>query len=124
VMFADNPGRRYSGLVLTRDIAARDLSRLGVVILPDCKPGSDLDEGQGTLGAAAAFLAAGVPSVVATLWPLGESERSSLFAAFDRELQLNNSAAEALQSLQRDVLRSNGRRLGAWTALVAYGVGR
>jgi CHAT domain-containing protein len=124
VMFADAPGRRYSGLVLTREIAARDLSRLGLVILPDCKAGSDLDEGQGTLGAATAFLAAGVPSVVATLWPIGESARSELFAGFDRELRINSSAAAALQSLQRDVLRSNGRRLGAWTGLVAYGVGR
>src|SRR4030095_5438939 len=29
VRFADAPGQRYSGLVLTREIAARDLSRLG-----------------------------------------------------------------------------------------------
>ena len=124
VMFADAPGRRYSGLVLTREIAARDLSRLGLVILPDCTAGSDLDEGQGTLGAAAAFLAAGVPSVVATMWPIGESARTELFAGFDRQLRINPSAAAALRALQRNVLRSNGRRLGAWTGLVAYGVGR
>jgi CHAT domain-containing protein len=124
VMFADAPGRRYSGLVLTREIATRDLSRLGVVILSDCRLASDPGEGQGTLSAAAAFLAAGVPSVVATLWPIDESDRSDLFAGLDRELRLNNSAAAAIRSLQRDVLRHNGRRLGAWTGLVAYGVGR
>ncbi|MGH9385727.1 MAG: CHAT domain-containing protein, partial [Vicinamibacterales bacterium] len=124
VMFADAPGRRYSGLVLTREIATRDLSRLGVVILLDCQSASNREEGQGTLGAAAAFLAAGVPSVVATLWPIGESARSELFAGLDRELRLNNSAAAALRSLQRDVLMQNGGRLGAWTGLVAYGAGR
>ena len=124
VTFADAPGRRYSGLVLTSEIAARDLSRLGVVILPDSRSGSDLVEGQGTFGAAAAFLAAGVPSVVTTLWPIGESVRSDLFAGLERELRRNNSAAAALRSLQRDVLGQNGGRLGAWTGLVNYGVGR
>ncbi len=124
VTFADAPGRRYSGLVLTREIAERDLSRLGVVILSDCKSERDPGEGQGTLGAAAAFLAAGVPSVVATLWPIGENERLELFAGLDRELRRQNSAAAALRGLQRDVLRQNGGRLGAWTGLVSYGVGR
>jgi CHAT domain-containing protein len=124
VMFADTPGRSYSGFVLTREIATRDFSRLGVVILSDCKSGSDSGEGQGTLSAAAAFLSAGVPSVVATLWPIGERERSDLLTGLDRELRRNSSAAAALRSLQRDVLRQNGGRLGAWTGLVAYGVGR
>lgn len=124
VMFADAPGRRYSGLVLTREIAARDLSRLRLVILPDCTATSDTSEGQGTLGVATAFLAAGVESVVAPLSPIGDDARPELFAGLDRELGVNTSTAAALRSLQRDALRSNGRRLGAWTKLVAYGVGR
>jgi predicted component of type VI protein secretion system len=62
--------------------------------------------------------------VVATLWPIGENERLELFAGLDRELRRHNSAAAALRGLQRDVLRQNGGRLGAWTGLVSYGVGR
>jgi hypothetical protein len=33
-------------------------------------------------------------------------------------------ADEALNTLQRNVLKSNGRRLGAWSALVLYGSDR
>ena len=43
---------------------------------------------------------------------------------FHRRLASGMPPAEALTELQRNVLQSNGRRLGAWSALVMYGSDR
>ncbi|MEO8677902.1 MAG: CHAT domain-containing protein [Vicinamibacterales bacterium] len=120
---ADEPGRRYSGMVLGRDIAARRFANTSLVVLAESRA-ANLDENAGTLSVARAFLAAGVPNVLGTLPGVDETASGNLIVGFHRQLASGATAAQALNNIQRNVIQSNGRRLGAWCALVLYGSDR
>ena len=53
-----------------------------------------------------------------------ESAARDLMIGFHREMAKGVSAEQALTTVQRNALVENGRRLGAWTALVLYGSDR
>ena len=69
-------------------------------------------------------MAAGVPAVVGTLPAPTNGATRELMVGFHRLMSTGIPADEALNTLQRNVLQSNGRRLGAWSALVLYGSDR
>ncbi len=73
---------------------------------------------------ARAFMAAGVPAVLGTLPGADESATRDLMIGFHREMSQGMSAEQALSTVQRNALQQNGRRLGAWSALVIYGSDR
>jgi CHAT domain-containing protein len=123
IQLADEPGRRHSGLLLGREIAAQSLSHTNLVVLDEVESGSQ-NRGEGTLSMARAFLAAGVPAVLGTLPGADESAARDLMIGFHREMTASGSAAKALSTVQRNAIQQNGRRLGAWTALVLYGSDR
>jgi CHAT domain-containing protein/tetratricopeptide (TPR) repeat protein len=123
VLLADERGRRHSGDVLGQEIAARSMPRTKLVVIDEVEA-AGANRGEGTLSLARAFMAAGVPAVVGTLPGADETATRDLMVGFHRRLASGMSAAEALTELQRNVLQSNGRRLGAWSALVMYGSDR
>jgi CHAT domain-containing protein len=82
------------------------------------------NRGEGTLALARAFLAAGVPAVLGTLPGADELATRDLMVGFHRRIASDMTPTEALTDLQRNVLQSNGRRIGAWSALVIYGSDR
>jgi CHAT domain-containing protein len=123
VLLADEPGRRHSGNVFGHDIAARAMPQTRLVVIDEVEAAST-NRGEGTLSLARAFMAAGVPAVVGTLPGADEAATRDLMVGFHRRLASGMPAADALTDLQRNVLRSNGRRLGAWSALVLYGSDR
>jgi CHAT domain-containing protein len=120
---ADEPGRRHSGNVLAHDIAARSLSTTRLVVIDEVAT-TNRNRGEGTLALARAFLAAGVPAVLGTLPGADELATRDLMVGFHRRIASRMTPAEALTDLQRNVLQQNGRRLGAWSALVLYGSDR
>ena len=122
VLLADERGRRHSGDVLGHEIAARSMPHTNLVVIDEVATGAN--RGEGTLSLARAFMAAGVPAVVGTLPSAGETSTRDLMVGFHRRLASRMPATEALTDLQRNVLQSNGRRLGAWSALVMYGSDR
>ena len=121
---ADEPGHRYSGVVLGRDIATHSFDNTRLVVLSDSDTSDQSDETRGTLNVARAFLAAGVPNVLGTLPGMDETQSRDLIVSFHRRMSTSASPAEALTTLQRSVLGTNGRRVGAWCALVLYGSDR
>jgi hypothetical protein len=80
--------------------------------------------GEGVLGLSSAFLSAGVPAVLATLWPVDDLTTARLMEAFYAGLASGNSAAEALRHAQ-GVLRSNPATSLPfyWSAFVLVGDG-
>jgi CHAT domain-containing protein len=119
----DEPGLKYSGTVVGRDIATRQMPNTALVVLDELTPEQSYRTA-GTLDLATAFLAAGVPAVLGTLPGADERSTRELMVGFHRQLTAQVPAAEALARVQRDALQQNGRRLGAWTALVLYGSDR
>ena len=69
-------------------------------------------------------MTAGVPAVLGTLPGADETATRDLMIGFHREMSKGMSAEQALYTVQRNALQQNGRRLGAWTALVLYGSDR
>jgi CHAT domain-containing protein len=123
LVFNDEPGRRYSGAVLGSDIANERMGSTRLVVLDEIRSDKRYRTA-GTFSLARAFLTAGVPAVLGTLPGADESGTRELMAGFHREMAAQASPAEALTRVQRNALEQNGRRLGAWTALVLYGSDR
>ncbi len=123
IVINDDPGVRHSGTIFGSDIAQRELHQTDLVVINDATPGS-LHRGEGTSSLARAFLTAGVPAVVGTLPGADENATRELLVSFHRELAKGVSAEQALTTVQRNAIQQNGRRLGAWTALVLYGSDR
>jgi CHAT domain-containing protein/tetratricopeptide (TPR) repeat protein len=118
---AASPG----GVVLTAaDIAG---ARLGarLAVLSSCRSaGGRLLSGEGVQGLAGAFLAAGVPAVVATLWPVDDGSTRLFMRGFYDYLASGVPIAEALALAQTDLRRNPA--LGApphWAGFVVIGDG-
>ena len=63
-------------------------------------------KGEGLVGLTQAFMYAGVPRVVASLWTVSDNPTAQLMAQFYREMLKNNmSPAAALRSAQLSMLR-------------------
>ena len=80
---------------------------------------------EGPMGLSRAFLGAGAPVVVATLWPVADRPSGRLFASFYRHLFEGGSPGEALRAAQVEALGS-GAALPArdWASLVVMGDAR
>jgi hypothetical protein len=82
----------------------------------------DSVRGRGVTSVANAFFDAGAQSVITSLAP-HESD-SEIYDDLRLRLAADPSVMTAVTEVQRDALRRNGRRLGAWSRIVVYGAGR
>lgn len=88
---AAQPVRVRAGEVAGLEFAAQ------LAVLSSCESaGGEVLAGEGVLGLAAGFLSAGVPSVVATLWPVDDAATARFMAAFYDALADGASSAAAL----------------------------
>lgn len=115
-----------SGLLRASDLYKADLSRTNLVVLSACA--TALGEGggrEGVMNLARPFVAAGVPSVVATLWPIEDEASSDLLTAFYLQLKTERGAVAALRQVQVDAIETNGKLSGPkyWAAFQHLGGG-
>jgi len=83
------------------DIPAR------LAVLSACETaGGRMTTGEGTLGLTAAFLSAGVPVVVSSLWPVDDRVTALIMRSFYRHLAEGKPVATALRFAQLDVSHS------------------
>ena len=105
---------------------AEDVTRLAlgntrVVVLSACDTAQGpLRPGEGPMSLARAFLAARVPSVVATLWPVSDGDTGPLLAELHRRLRRGDDAAAALRGAQLSLIRSPHGELRIPTRWAAY----
>jgi CHAT domain-containing protein/tetratricopeptide (TPR) repeat protein len=72
-----------------------------LVVLSGCESaGGRVLSGEGVLGLTAAFSVAGVPAVVATLWPVSDRATARMMETFYRSLARGETAAAALKEAQ------------------------
>jgi tetratricopeptide (TPR) repeat protein len=96
-----------------------------LAVLAGCESaGGRVVSGEGVLGLTAAFQSAGVPAVVATLWPVSDRATASLMRAFYGALARGRPVEEALREGQR-VLQADPetRHPRYWAAFVVFGDG-
>jgi CHAT domain-containing protein len=113
-----------TGAVTAREIYSMDLGETRMVVLSACETGAYDPEGEGASALARAFLAAGVPTVVASLWKVDDQPTSRLFQAFHRALRAGSDPVSALREAQIGLLRGaeeEFRDPGAWAAFEVTG---
>jgi CHAT domain-containing protein len=96
-----------------------------LVVLSACQTAIEQQySGEGAVSVARPFMAAGVPLVVATLWPVDSSSSERLMTSFHRHRTEAKSTAGALQQAQVEMLNDSNQRLQHpyyWAAFTAIG---
>ncbi|MEB3295872.1 MAG: CHAT domain-containing protein [Synechococcales bacterium] len=94
----DGTGKPNDGL-LTTDELLEDSVQLtaDLVVLSGCDTGQGRITGDGVIGLSRSFLAAGVPSVVVSLWAISDQSTTVLMTEFYRNLQTTSDKATALR---------------------------
>jgi tetratricopeptide (TPR) repeat protein len=107
LVLATKPGGSAQDLLTARDIYSLDLRGVKLVVVAACDSGvAASDASEGVLGLQAALHAAGVETVVTTLWPLYDVPTLSLVKRMYLEIIGGRSPVEALRLAQlatRDV---------------------
>lgn len=97
---ATGPATAGESALRAANIAGLPLKARLAVLSACNSAGGRVVSGEGVLGLTGAFLAAGVPTVVATLWPVDDRTTSQLMAHLYRHLAQGASAAAALRDAQ------------------------
>jgi CHAT domain-containing protein len=92
---------RSDGAVFATEIARWKLSRTRLVVLSGCNTADGkLSATEGTSSLARAFFAAGVQSVVSSLWAIEDEDTADFFTAFHSRLVRGDSPSVALRETQ------------------------
>jgi len=99
---------KEDGRLEVREIFGMDL-KANLVVLSGCDTAlGKLSTGDELVGLTRAFIYAGTPSVVASLWSVDDSSTAQLMASFYRNLK-TMSKAEALRQAQLELIRGEDR---------------
>jgi CHAT domain-containing protein len=111
------------GKLTAREIVQLQAIKARLVVLAACSTAGDVSvEGSPVL--AHAFLIAGVPTVIGTLWDIEDGDSGPLMIALHERLAKGMTPAEALRDAQLSLLRSprpEDRHPSRWAAFVVYG---
>lgn len=114
------------GMLYTHELYGMNLSRLRLAILSGCQTGIErFYKGEGAVGLARSFQAAGVPLVVASLWGVEDRQAKDLMVALHRHRKQSGlTTAQALRRAQLDQIRSvdpQARSPYHWAAYIVVG---
>lgn len=115
---ADDPGYLFAS-----ELQALPMPRLSVAVLAACETGQGgRRDSEGAWSIARSFLIAGVPSVVATLWPIPDDDAPGFFLRVHEHLLSGRSPAAAVRATQLEFMREK-RKPGPsiWTAIQVIG---
>lgn len=119
-------GEENDGIWQVYEIYKMKLPRTRLVILSACQTGIEQQyRGEGAMSAARPFIAAGVPLVVASLWPVDSQSTERLMVSFHRHLTSDRlPTAESLRRAQLEMLHGSDSRYRHpyyWAAFTAIG---
>jgi len=103
-------------------IASAALPRTSVVIAAACGSGTGASRAEGMISVARAFLEAGVPSVVSTLWSIDDGDAARFFPLLHQRLKNGLPPAQALRAAQLEAIRI-GMPPAIWAAVECMGSG-
>jgi CHAT domain-containing protein len=119
-------GKEDDGVWQSYEIYKMKLPRTRLVVLSACQTGIEQQyRGEGAVSLARPFIVAGVPLVVASLWPVDSESAAQLMVSFHRHrTQEHLPTAEALQLAQLEMLGGDDTRYRHpyyWAAFTAIG---
>lgn len=115
------PSGNDDGLLTIPEIVELDVAA-DMVVLSACDSGRGrYVRGEGVIGLARAFLVAGAPCVVASLWKVDDAATRELMVEFYRQRAAGAAAAGALRAAQRKVERTR-QHPRDWAAWVIWGL--
>ena len=116
---------RYNGFLQSQEIYGLNLRRMRLAILSACQTGIERQyRGEGAVGAARPFFVAGVPTVVASLWPVDSDASAKLMVNFHRHRRDPLPVIQALKKAQVEMIRGADERYRHpyyWAPFVAIG---
>jgi CHAT domain-containing protein len=127
---AERPGSREressNGFLQSYEIYDLKLPRTRLVILSGCRTGIEQQyKGEGAVSVARPFIVAGVPTVVASLWPVDSDASAELMANFHRHrIRDRLPVTQALRRAQIEMARGQDLRYQDpyyWAPFVAIG---
>ncbi|HEX8087738.1 MAG TPA: CHAT domain-containing protein, partial [Blastocatellia bacterium] len=97
---------KSDGALTASEVYSMNLRRARLVVLSACRTGVErYYRGEGAIAIARPFIKAGVPMVVASLWPVESEQTSRLMVAFHRHRKIDGmNAIQALRQAQLDML--------------------
>ncbi|HUQ99602.1 MAG TPA: CHAT domain-containing protein [Gemmatimonadaceae bacterium] len=129
--FSDPFAPIESALVLSPDpdrsdslLEARDISRLSMagtrlVVLSSCRSAIAGEVGDGIESLASAFMVAGVPSVLGTMWDVNDRASAEFSIAFHRHYRIHGDAARAFRDVALEQSRSD--EVPEWAVVTPFG---
>ncbi len=91
-----------------------------LVVLSACDTGQGRITGDGVIGLSRAFISAGVPSVIVSLWAVPDAPTARLMTTFYRSLQTTPNKASALRQAMLETMKEHPRPLD-WAAFTLIG---
>jgi len=99
-------GKGNDGPLEVNDVFGLDLQKTNLVVLSGCQSQrGSRTRGDDVIGLSRAFIYAGSPSVIASLWSVDDDATKQLMIAFYTHLKEGLSKAEALRAAQTDIRR-------------------
>lgn len=120
------PGQALGGALPAYEIYKMTLPRTRLVVLSACQTGIEhAYRGEGSVGLARPFMAAGVPLVIASLWAVDSDSSAELMIEFHKQRSLNRlPTAEALRRAQLNMLHGQNELYHQpyyWASFVTIG---
>ena len=116
---------RSNGFLQSQEIYGLNLHRMRLAILSACQTGIERQyRGEGAVGAARPFFVAGVPTVVASLWPVDSDASADLMVRFHRYRHDPLATTRALKKAQVEMIHGADVRYRHpyyWAPFVAIG---
>jgi CHAT domain-containing protein len=114
-------GSSTDGPLQLNDVLNLDLDKTNLVVLSGCQSNSGVrSRADDVSSLSSAFLYAGTPTVVASLWNVNDAATKELMVAFYSHLKDGVGKAEALRAAQKDV-RQNRPNPYYWAGFVLTG---
>jgi CHAT domain-containing protein len=124
LLFAPGP-EAGSDTLFSQELAVERLDQLKLVVLAACSTGAGAGvRGEGVLSLARAFIAAGAPTVVGSLWDISDPASQRLFSSFYKFLRSGESPLAALRDAQLVAIASGDatyRMPVNWAGFAAIG---
>ncbi len=124
LVFTENGDRHENNLLQAYEISNLEL-QADLVVLSACESGyGKFEHGNGTASLARAFMYAGVPSLIVSLWQVDDLATSKIMSVFYEQLSQGKNKAEALRQAKLSYLE-NARGIKAhpayWSPFIQLG---